>query len=103
MLSWRPRRDRDPGIHKIQHVVVIMQENRSFDSYFGTFPGSDGIPMEDGYPTVCMPRAHGPCLAPFHDPYDENFGAAHRAPDAITDIDGGRMDGFLRVAGASVE
>ena len=25
------------GIHKIQHVVVIMQENRSFDSYFGTY------------------------------------------------------------------
>ena len=32
------------GIHKIQHVVVIMQENRSFDSYFGTYPGADGIP-----------------------------------------------------------
>ena len=31
------------GIHKIRHVVVIMQENRSFDSYFGTFPGADGI------------------------------------------------------------
>src|SRR5436305_14585750 len=30
------------GIHKIQHVVVIMQENRSFDSYFGTYPGADG-------------------------------------------------------------
>ena len=26
------------GIHKIRHVVVIMQENRSFDSYFGTYP-----------------------------------------------------------------
>ena len=24
------------GIHKIRHVVIIMQENRSFDSYFGT-------------------------------------------------------------------
>src|SRR5262245_53165792 len=36
------------GIHKIQHIVVIMQENRSFDSYFGTFPGADGIPMQDG-------------------------------------------------------
>ncbi|HCP61038.1 MAG TPA: hypothetical protein DIU14_00985, partial [Actinobacteria bacterium] len=23
------------GIHKIQHVVIVMQENRSFDSYFG--------------------------------------------------------------------
>ena len=27
----------DPLIHKIRHVVVIMQENRSFDSYFGTY------------------------------------------------------------------
>jgi phospholipase C len=26
------------GIHRIRHVVVIQQENRSFDSYFGTFP-----------------------------------------------------------------
>src|SRR5689334_842983 len=33
------------GIHKIKHVVVVMQENRSFDSYFGTYPGADGIPM----------------------------------------------------------
>ena len=43
------------GIHKIQHVVVIMQENRSFDSYFGTFPGANGIPMANGVPTVCVP------------------------------------------------
>ncbi len=35
------------GIHKIQHIVVIMQENRSFDSYFGTYPGADGIPNEE--------------------------------------------------------
>jgi len=32
-------------IHKIKHVIVIIQENRSFDTYFGTFPGADGIPM----------------------------------------------------------
>src|ERR1700756_2716162 len=38
------------GIHKIQHVVVIMQENRSFDSYFGTYPGANGIPAG-----VCVP------------------------------------------------
>ena len=43
------------GIHKIKHMVVIMQENRSFDSYFGTFPGADGIPMKNGKPTVCVP------------------------------------------------
>jgi len=28
----------DSGIHTIQHVVIIMQENCSFDKYFGTFP-----------------------------------------------------------------
>ena len=32
------------GIGKIRHVVIIMQENRSFDSFFGTYPGADGIP-----------------------------------------------------------
>jgi phospholipase C len=26
------------GIHKIKHVIVVMQENRSFDTYFGTYP-----------------------------------------------------------------
>ncbi len=43
------------GIHKIRHVIVIMQENRSFDSYFGTFPGADGIPMRDGVPKSAFP------------------------------------------------
>jgi phospholipase C len=43
------------GIHKIQHVVVIQQENRSFDSYFGTYPGAEGLPMANGQPVVCLP------------------------------------------------
>ena len=43
-----------------------MQENRSFDSYFGTFPGADGIPMKNGVPTVCVPDpATGGCDRPF--------------------------------------
>lgn len=32
----------------IRHVVIIMHGNRSFDSYFGTFPEADGIPMSGG-------------------------------------------------------
>ena len=36
------------GIRKIRHVIIIMQENRSFDSYFGTYPGADGIPARNG-------------------------------------------------------
>ena len=56
------------GIHKIKHVIVIMQENRSFDSYFGTYPGADGIPMRNGVPTVCVPDPQrGTCRRPYHD------------------------------------
>ncbi len=88
------------GIRKIQHVVIIMQENRSFDSYFGTFPGADGIPMENGVPAVCLPDPKsGRCVTPYHDPRDQNTGGPHTPESARNDIDGGGMDGFVREAG----
>jgi phospholipase C len=87
------------GIHKIKHVIVIMQENRSFDSYFGTFPGADGIPMSNGVPTLCLPSLSGPCVKPFHDPSDTNGGGPHGQGAATADVDGGKMDGFVRAAG----
>src|SRR5438045_5450485 len=31
------------GLNKINHVVVILQENWSFDSLYGEFPGANGI------------------------------------------------------------
>ena len=69
------------GIEKIQHVVIIMQENRSFDSYFGTYPGADGIPMTDGVPTACLndPLTNS-CVRPYHDPTDSNHGAPTITP-----------------------
>jgi phospholipase C len=89
------------GIHKIQHVVVIMQENRSFDHYFGTYPGADGIPMARGAPSVCAPDPEtGACVQPFHDAQDQNRGGPHGAADAAADVDGGKMDGFIRQARA---
>jgi len=36
-----------PARQKIKLMVIIVQENRSFDQYFGTFPGADGIPMHN--------------------------------------------------------
>src|SRR6266513_6271909 len=79
------------GIHKIQHVVVIMQENRSFDSYFGTYPGADGIPMQNGVPTVCVnDPGTGRCVKPYHDPNDRNGGGPHNEAAATADTDGGK-------------
>ncbi len=89
-----------PGLQlarqKIKHVIVIMQENRSFDEYFGTYPGADGIPMQNGVPTVCVndPQT-GQCVKPYHDPNDINAGGPHGAASASADIDGGKMDGFI--------
>jgi phospholipase C len=79
------------GIHKIKHVVVIMQENRSFDSYFGTYPGAVGIP-----PGVCVPDpVNGGCVKPSVDHSDSNTGGPHTDPNALADVDGGKMDGFV--------
>jgi phospholipase C len=92
------------GIHKIKHVIIIMQENRSFDSYFGTFPGADGIPMRDGVPQVCVPDpARNVCVRPYHDDHDENTGGPHGARAADAAIDGGKMDGFIRVMQGALE
>ena len=85
---------------KIQHVVVIMQENRSFDHYFGTFPGADGIPMgANGMPSVCVPDPKtGTCVAPYHDTADKNAGGPHTNAAFETCYDGGKLDGFIKNA-----
>jgi phospholipase C len=81
-------------IHKIKHVVVIMQENRSFDTYFGTYPGADGIP-----PGVCLPDPqNGGCVTPFHDTADKNYGGPHGIKAFTNDVDGGKMDGYVSQA-----
>src|SRR5512143_1321075 len=81
---------------KIKHIIVIMQENRSFDTYFGTYPGADGIPMQNGVPTVCSPDPQTQqCIKPYHNAEDVNSGGPHASTSATADINGGRMDGFV--------
>ena len=85
------------GIHKIKHIIVIMQENRSFDSYFGTYPGADGLP-----PDACVPIGAGPaCQRPYADHADVNGGGPHDQSSAAADVDHGRMDGFVEQADAA--
>ena len=85
--------DNAPPINHIKHIIYIIQENRTYDNYFGTYPGANGIPIG-----VKLPYRPGgpPEVAPFHlhdtaIPHDLNHSwqAAHAA------YDGGKMDGFL--------
>ncbi|HEV8563610.1 MAG TPA: alkaline phosphatase family protein [Actinomycetota bacterium] len=85
------------GFENIQHVIFIVQENRSFDHYFGTFPGADGIPTNaQGDFTVCSPDPlTGECAKPFHEPELINFGGPHAQFHSRNDVNGGKMNGFI--------
>jgi phospholipase C len=86
------------GSSKIKHVIIIMQENRSFDHYFGTFPGAEGIPQG-----TCVPNdpAHPTtgCVTPYHNPLDVNTGGPHGPLSSQAALDDGitraKMDGFV--------
>jgi phospholipase C len=70
--------------------VIILQENRSFDSYFGTYPGADGLPTN-----VCIPDPMtARCVKPYIDHSDINQAGPHNMANTVADIDGGKMDGF---------
>jgi phospholipase C len=97
------------AIHKIKHVVVIMQENHSYDSYFGTFRGGDGIPGLAGHKgqVPCLPDpTRGSCVEPFHDRGDLDYGGPHAAKNATADMNcrqpgqrrGCKMNDFVRQA-----
>jgi phospholipase C len=78
--------------------VILTQENRSFDSYFGTYPGAVGIPRKGRHITVCLPNDGSRCVRPFHDRHDVNGGGPHSTFASTKDIDGGKMDGFVEQA-----
>ena len=81
----------------IKHFVVLMQENHSFDNYFGTYPGADGIPAgvcHAGRPDAATTA--GLRQAVPHRRHDPRRGPRATAPAIQTrQYDGGRMDGFV--------
>ena len=79
----------------IKHFIVLMQENHSFDNYFGTFPGADGIPGE-----TCIPVQLGtrhPCIEPFHigDNDVQSADLDHSQATYKIQLNSGSMDGFV--------
>src|SRR4051812_14288638 len=75
----------------IKHVVVIVKENHTFDNYFGSFPGAEGISectLKKG--TVACPRAP-----------DLSRDLCHTHDCALTEWNHGQMNGWEDVAGAN--
>ena len=84
--------DTIPGITKINHIIIIEKENRSFDEMFGTFPGADGAT------TGMMPD--GSVVPLVHEPDHLLLDIDHSHSAAVQAIDGGKMDDFSLLAGA---
>ncbi len=78
----------------IKHFVFLMQENHSFDNYFGTYPGADGIPDN-----VCMPvdptSASTDCVKPSRVGNRPALDLSHNPATHAAQYDGGKMDGFV--------
>jgi phospholipase C len=78
----------------IQHFVVLMQQNRSFDHYFGTYPGADRIPSG-----TCMPidpsRSNSKCIKPFNLGSRAIGDLAHSRGTFAAQYRRGGMNGFI--------
>jgi phospholipase C len=75
-----------PSPGQVQHVVFIVQENRSFDNLFAGFPGADSA--SSGFTSNGKRLA----LAPW--PLEKSGGYGHALADFLAADDNGKMDGF---------
>ena len=79
----------------IQHFVVLMQENHTFDNYFGTYPGANGIPAGTCMPVDPSDKTNTDCVEPFHigdRPIDD---LDHSLSTFQMQYNDGKMNGFV--------
>jgi Phospholipase C len=78
----------------IKHLVVLMQENHTFDNYFGTYPGANGIPSGTKMP-VDPTNPFSAIVVPWHIGNTTITDLSHSAPTFLAQYDSGKMDGFI--------
>src|SRR6478752_626483 len=67
----RPNPERAEGtdlLPEVEHIVIYMQENHSYDSYFGMFHRGDGYHVHAGVPLNSNPDTAGDDVRVFHAP-----------------------------------
>jgi phospholipase C len=81
----------------IKHFLVLMQENHSFDNYFGTYPGADGIPRDTCMPLDPVHAPEGECVEPFHIGGKGVVDLGHGVGTFVGEYRDGKMNGFVSV------
>ncbi len=81
----------------IKHFIVVMQENHTFDNYFGTYPGAEGLNMDECMPMDPFNPDNTECMKPFHigDNEVELEDLDHSTATHRLQYNNGKMDGFI--------
>jgi phospholipase C len=95
--AWPPPRAPRPSTDPIEHILFVIQENHTFDNYFGTYPGADGLPRGLRVPTS---PGGAPTLSPFHFTSPLTHDLTHTWEAARAAMNGGKMDGFGSAEGS---
>jgi phospholipase C len=77
-----------------------MQENHSFDNYFGTYPGADGFPEGTCVPVEPDDPANTDCIEPFHLEGGQSADLDHTRQTHELQYNHGKMDGFVAALNA---
>lgn len=80
----------------LKHIIIIMQENRSFDEYFGVYPSVNGIPA--GVSLTIRPGSTQ-TVSPYLETNPNPRGGPHSWEAAHEAYDNGKMDGFVWTSG----
>ena len=85
------------GLRKLDHLIFIVQENRSFDHYFGTYPGADGFTIDRRRAGELHPRSRSSGTPPARTTRraQEFKGGPHNQKASVRSIDGGSMQGHI--------
>ena len=76
----------------IEHIIVIFHENHTFDNYFGTYPGANGLTENISLPTS---KGSNQTIAPFHLSTSSTNDLDHSRQAALNCYNNGSMDGFV--------
>ena len=87
-----------PDVNPINHVLIVCQENRSFDHYFGYYPkaGSFGVPAH-----YSQPDGKGGSVTPHHDFFPVSLDPSHSWQSIHSEWNHGAMNGFYTTDGST--
>jgi len=79
----------------IEHFIVVMQQNHTFDNYFGTYPGANGIPNGVCVPNSLSDEKNRLCVAPFEIADRPISDLSHSDTTFQAQYQNGNMNGFV--------